>query len=140
MKPGEKISPDSVGLSRLDIATIWEHYDKNKNGLLDHDEVEELADDIGDRIPSLYKQLARIDNPKLSDHALNEMFETDKEHVIPGNRQFLINFLLRELPFNYPQNKKIREHEFTARWNSVASMVFRGLRNDTTGELGCTIL
>ena len=45
----------------------------------------------------------------------DDMVSRDLPHIMPGDRNKVFNFLMRELPFNYPSNKKIREQEFTAR-------------------------
>lgn len=139
-KKGEKPSADLVGLSRFDIATLWQYYDRNQNGLLDPDEVDQLADDFLAAFPSVYKALIRRERPTLHDRSIEEMVRSDLPHVLPGNKAYVVHFLSKELTFNYPANRKIREHEFTVRWNHAAQVLFAGIQGNRDGELGCAIL
>ena len=42
----------------------------------------------------------------------------EKKPLVPGSRGEISATLMRELPFNFPTNRKIREYDFTARWNA----------------------
>jgi len=128
---------DSSGLSRLDIAQLWQHYDKNNNGLLDPPELEQLAEDIFEWIPHMYRTMLRLDHPRLSERQLEQLVINDLPHIMPSSHKSVVSTLSRELPFNFPQNRKIREQEFVARWNHAAGTIFKNMHVDDQATLAC---
>jgi len=139
---GVEQSPSASGLSRGECLELFRHFDRNQYGLLDKDELDLFAAELLARIPMLYKELLRRSRPNLSDKALSSMVQGELTQIMPGNREAVVAFLKKNLPFNYPTNKKIREEDFTARWNGAARHLFAGIKIDEGGDSGlaCIIL
>jgi hypothetical protein len=56
--------------------------------------MDELAEDIIDRVPTLYKEVLRRDKPSASDSSLDEMVAGDLPEIMPGSKSAIVGIMV----------------------------------------------
>lgn len=81
---------------------VWEHYDVNKDGILNKSELIVLAKDLVDRIISMCKDGMRTSMPKSSESDIDKMIKKELPHILPAktleeSRKVMADHIFREL-------------------------------------------
>jgi len=121
---------------------VWEHYDVNKDGILNKNELQALAKDLVDRIVSMCKDSMRTQMPKSSDADLDKLIKKELPHILPAktmeeSRKVMAEHIYRELDID--KDGVVTRTEFFFNWQSVAQKVL-DVNKVKQEALACAIL
>jgi Ca2+-binding EF-hand superfamily protein len=125
---------------------VWEHYDVNKDGILNKSELLVLAKDLTDRIVSMCKDGLKVQMPKSSESDLDKMIKKELPHILPAktveeSRKMLAEHIYRELDID--KDGVITRTEFFYNWQGCSQKILdqqKGKENnaDATGKAART--
>jgi hypothetical protein len=129
-------------MAATNIVDVWEHYDANKNDLLDKSEVHQLGCDLVDRFCALYKEALVKENPAFQEADLQRLMTKDVfPHMLRGDnileaKRLMTDKLEHELDLN--KDGVITKVEFMFAYKNIARQVLTvKVRKEA---LSCTIL
>jgi CBS domain-containing protein len=81
---------------------VWEHYDVNKDGILNKSELIVLARDLVDRVVSMCRDNMKVQMPKSSDADIDKLIRKELPHILPAktmeeSRKVMAEHIYREL-------------------------------------------
>jgi len=123
-------------------AAVWDHYDVNKDGILNKSELLTLAKDLVDRIISMCRDGLKKQMPKSSDAEIEKVIKKELPHILPAktleeSRKVMAEHIHRELDID--KDGVITRTEFMFQWSACAQKVLDV--NKTKQEaLSCVIL
>jgi hypothetical protein len=124
------------------IVDVWEHYDVNKDDILNKTELPALASDLVDRFVALYKEQLMIDQPTLSEKEVTRLINKDIfPHMLAGEnlleaKRLMSDRIAHELDVD--KDGIITKTEFFFGWKNISKQVltFKAPK----GGLACVIL
>jgi hypothetical protein len=135
------ITEDHLGrLGAPELEALWYRFDKDRNNVLGRGEVQQLAEEVIERVVQLVKDDLSRQHPNMTPREIDERAEEEKWFVLPGrNRKETVAEMKRRLSEALDLNKdgRITRQEYTLCWNKFAKSVFV---LEEKGEIACAIM
>jgi len=130
-------------LAGAQLETIWAHYDRDGNGVLDRKELAQLASDCIERTLSMLADEVKRANPGISESDLRAVVEREKQFILPGagssnkeeQHHQMVRMLVRKLDVN--GDGSVTRTELMMQWNSFSAQLFQVREQEA---LGCSIM
>lgn len=74
-------------MSMSQLNEIWNEYDVDGNGILDRNELRQLASDCINRTLKMFRDELKKVNPKLSESELEKLVEKERYFLLPGKKK-----------------------------------------------------
>jgi len=128
----------SVTMAERFIEEVWDHYDRNKDGILNKDELKFLAWDVVDRFIQLYLENSK---PKNEQKQIRNRMMDEWKYFFPGSsvpetKILMADYLQKELDIDH--DGIVTKNDFLFSWRNQVKQILKIKPNSKV--ISCVIL